>query len=116
MYDNYREVNKFINKLDNSFVLTGSEIVHIRNVDYLTNIHFFQHSSCLYTEVSVIVDATSYHLDGDTVVKEEIQSLHLTLNSAEVLKATKEDVAILLLSDVKLVRKIAKELYKNMAA
>lgn len=116
MYDNYNEVIKFVDKLDDSFVLTGSEVIHIRNVHYLANTSFFKHSSYLYTEIRVLVDATSYHLDGDTVVKEEIQSLYLTLDTTEILKACKSEIAVLMLSDVKLVRRAARELYKYYMA
>ncbi len=111
MYDN-TEIIKFVDKLEDSFVLTGSEVVHIRNVHHIANVDFCKYSSYFYTEIHIIVDATSYSLQDNNLIKDEIQSLYLTINSSEVIRATKENVAVLLVDKCLLVRTAIEDYYK----
>jgi hypothetical protein len=84
-------------------------------VHQLLSSHIFVHTSYLYTEVHITVTATSYSLHNKQIIKENIQSLHLTLGSPEIIKATEENIAVLLIDKCTLVRSAAVDWYKKIA-
>lgn len=103
-------MNKFLNHLDDSVVLTGTEVVYIREVVQLLAT-ISSHPDTI-TEVSIIVDAISYYLQDGELVKEEIQSLHLTLATSEVIKVTEQNMTVLLLDSCVLAREVARDIFK----
>lgn len=113
MYDCITEVQKFVDKLDNSFVLTNDQVVYIKTSYCVSNIHFFKHTSHLYTEITVIVDAVRYSIEDGKFQKQQVQTLYLTLDTSEIMQATQENTAVLMLSDCRLTRKAAQDFYQT---
>ena len=97
-------IYKFTRQLKNSFVLTGAEVIHINEIFQVQNVCHFNHSSYLYTELRILVDATSYSLKDGQLKREHVESIMLTLDTSEIFRATDENVALLLLNDCQLVR------------
>ena len=99
----YGSLNK-LNLLEDSFVKNGIEVVHVRDLYHVSSMYHFKHSSYLYTEVYLAVDATTYFLDDGNVNSKIIQSLNLTIDTIEILKVSEDNIGILLLDEDKCVR------------
>ena len=110
-----KQIKEFITKLNNSFVLTGSEVIHIRQVNYLLTSNFFHYDNYHYTEIRIAIEGTSYHLENDNIVKQDIEIVELTINCSEVIRATRNNIALLLLDNCRLVRDAAKDLYRKVS-
>lgn len=104
----YGKLNK-LHLLEDSFVKNGPEVIHVRDLHHISSIYHFKHSSYLYTEVYLSVDATSYFLKKGIVNTKNIQSLYLTIDTSEILSLDEENVGVLLLDEDPCVRYAARE-------
>ena len=112
MYCTKDHLKQLIEKLKNSFVLTGSEVIHITEVNSLISLYSFHHHAYLYTDIQLSITGTSYHLKDNNVIKHKVNTIYFTIDTSEVLNATKNNVALLLLDECQLVRESAKDLYR----
>jgi len=105
----YLSLNK-LNLLEDCLIKNGIEVIHVRNLHHITSVYRFEHSSYLYTEVYLAVDATSYFLDKNKKVTSKIiESLFLTIDTSEVINIDDNNVGALLLDQDRLIRAASKD-------
>ena len=111
-----KQLNKLQKALKNSFVITGSEVTHIKQVYFIEDIYHFHHTSHLYTEISICVDAVTYSLNNDKIKKQPIEKIYFTIDTSKIVKATPRNLSTLLLDDCKLIRESAADWYRENKA
>jgi hypothetical protein len=110
-----KEVLDLVSRLDRSIVLTGAEVIYVNEIYELSSIQHFIHSSYLYTDIVCHTNAVSYSLHDNSLIKEQISVLHLTLDSTHIVQPTQENLAILLIDECQLVRRAASDLYSRVS-
>ena len=112
----YENIKNFVDSLKNSFVVTGNEFIHINKVYSFSNVYYYRHHSHCYTEMTLVVDATTYHLENDVLQRETIQTLYLTVDTIEVIRATKRNIALLLVDESQLNREATQDYIRQKAS
>jgi hypothetical protein len=105
---------KLIKDLNNSFVLTGSEVFYIHNVHKIASTYFFSHSYN-YSEINLIVDADCYYVENKLCSKQPVFNISLTVDQFETIPATKENVVPLLVDNCALIRSVAQDFFSQVA-
>jgi hypothetical protein len=112
MYANNR-FNKVLKSLKGSFLLTGSEIVHIKQAYQVISLNYTSSPTTKYTELGLLVDAVSYTLKDGKLEKENITTVYFTVDTSQVIKCTEDNIALLMLDSCSLVRSFATDWYKK---
>ena len=105
-----------LNNLKDNFVLTGTEVVHIKKAYQVASHYCFKSQSSSYTEIHLKVQATSYHLDQGAIKKQEISEMTLLIDTSQIINVTNENIAHLLLADCSLVRAASTDWCKKKKA
>jgi hypothetical protein len=112
MYANKR-FNKVLKSLKGCFLLTGSEVVHIKQAHQVISFNYTSSPTTKHTELGLLVDAVSYTLNNGKLEKENITTVYFTLDTSQVIKCTKDNVALLMLDDCTLIRSFATDWYRK---
>lgn len=102
--------------LQDSLIVTESEVVHIRKIHRIVSTYSYSSHTSSYKEIQLQVDATSYSSKYDCIEKEDIETVFFTINTSQIIRVTKDNIALLLLDDCRLVRNAAQDWCKKKAS
>lgn len=113
---NAKRYNKILKSLKGCFLLTGSEVVHIKEAYQVISLNCSSSPTAKYTEVTLFVDAVSYTLRNGQLERENVTSVYFTIDTSQVIPISSKNIALLMLDNCKLVREAAQNWCKKEAS
>lgn len=104
---NAKRYNKILKSLKGCFLLTGSEVVHIKEAYQVISLNCSSSPTAKYTEVTLFVDAVSYTLRNGQLERENVTTVYFTIDTSQIVRPTKTNMALLMLDNCSLVREAA---------
>jgi hypothetical protein len=107
---------QIIKSLNDSFLITESELIHIERVHNVSSILFYTSETSHYKETHLQVTATSYQLLNDTIQKEKINDMFVIIDTSRIVQLSDNNIALLMIDEQELVRQASYDYWKSQKA
>ena len=102
-------------KLKDCFILSDLELVYIKRVHSISPTLLYTSHTSQYQEIQILAEATSYYLNHDSIQKQDINNLFLTIDELEIIPVSEANIALLMIDDQELVRAAAIDFYRKVS-